>query len=172
MPRNYLHKRKVRETIADHIDRMSQHSIEVLEAGCGRQWPVKLENIRLTGVDMDPIALKHRKQEDLDVAIHGDLRSVELPPESFDVIYCAFVLEHVDGAKKVMDNFVRWLKPGGLIVLTFPNRDSVFGFFTPVTPFWFHVVFKRYVKGKEHAGKPGHPPYQTFHAPSSWKTFV
>ncbi len=159
----YLHKRQARNTIASYIEQASQRSIKVLEAGCGRQWPFTLKNIHLTGVDVDKLALEHRSQQDLDEAIHGDLRSVELPPESFDIIYCAFVLEHVDGAQMVLDNFIRWLKPGGSMILTFPNRNSVFSFFTRITPLWFHVAFKRYVKGKENAGKPGYPPYETFH---------
>ena len=39
----------------------------------------------------------------------------------------------------------------------------MYGFFTRTTPFWFHVLYKRYIVGNKHAGKPGHAPYPTSH---------
>lgn len=139
--------------------------LHILEAGCGRRWPFEKGDHTITGIDMDQHALDFRQKQkkDLDVAVLGDLREVQLAPASFDVIYSAFVLEHVDDAEKVLDNFVLWLKPGGLLMLTFPDRDGVYGFFTRITPFWFHVLYKRYVEGIKNAGKPGFVPYETFH---------
>jgi SAM-dependent methyltransferase len=144
-------------------------SLEILEAGCGRRWPLELNGVtyRLTGVDQDPDSLEHRKtgEKDLDEAILGDLRVVDFPDGRFDVIYSSFVLEHIAGAEGVLDRFTRWLKAGGLVLLIVPDRDSVWGFVTRMTPFWFHVLFKRWVQGHPHAGKPGHAPYPTVHDP-------
>lgn len=53
------------------------------------------------------------KTRDLDVAIVGDITSIKLPMESFDVVYSSFVLELVPRADAALKNFVRWLKPGG-----------------------------------------------------------
>ena len=100
---------------------------------------------------------------DLDITVLGDLRSVELAESSYDVIYSSFVLEHIDGAQIVLDNFLRWLRPGGLMILRFPDRDSVYGFITRITPFWFHVFYKKYIERDINAGEPGYPPYHTFH---------
>ena len=58
-----------------------------------------------------------------------------------------------------------WLKPHGIIVLKIPARDSVYGFVTRVTPFWFHVFYKRYLRGLPNAGKPGYGPCPTVHEP-------
>jgi SAM-dependent methyltransferase len=142
-------------------------TVRILEAGCGTQWPLKLTGVdySLTGLDLDRNALdiRMRTHGDLDETIHGDLRTAEFQPESFDVIYNAFVLEHVDGAEGVMDNFMAWLKPGGLLVLRIPNRDSVFGFVTRSLPFWCHVLFTKYVERIPNAGKPGHDPYPTYY---------
>src|ERR1700677_5081735 len=73
-------------------------SLSILEAGCGQRWTLDLSGIdyTLTGVDTDPVALDLRKTKarDLDVAILGDLCSVELPEASFDVVFSSFVLEH------------------------------------------------------------------------------
>jgi SAM-dependent methyltransferase len=141
--------------------------LEILEAGCGRNWPLKLDGIdyRLTGVDMDDKALQSRVNDvkDLHEAIVADLRYLDLGNRQFDVIYNSFVLEHVENAGLVMENFNRWLKPGGLLILKIPDRDTVFGFLTKITPFWFHVAYYKYVLGRENAGKPGFGPYPTFY---------
>lgn len=143
--------------------------LEILEAGCGRAGAFALPGVRyrLTGVDLDAHALEARRTvaRDLDVAVVGDLRSVELPDESFDVIVCAYVLEHVEGAERVLENFCRWLRPGGLLVVRVPNRDSAFGFVARHTPFWFHVAVWRYVYGSPEAGLAGHAPYPTSYDP-------
>lgn len=141
--------------------------LEILEAGCGRRWPINLADIEytLTGIDLDRTALEKRKtiQKDLDEIILGDLRKVDLPEGRYDVIYNSFVLEHIMGAEKVLWNFVQWLKPNGLMILRFPDRDSVYGFFARISPFWFHVGYKKYIYGDKNAGKPGYGPYPTFY---------
>jgi len=147
--------------------------LQILEAGCGRKWAIDLSGTRyrLTGVDLDAKALEHRKNSvrDLDEAIVGDLRAIDFPRGRFDVIYSAFVLEHVEGAEEVLEKLVLWLKPGGLLILQVPDRDSVYGFFARKTPFWFHVFYAKHFN--EHyrrlgtAGKPGSGPYPTHHDP-------
>jgi SAM-dependent methyltransferase len=137
--------------------------IEILEAGCGPSWHLQLGKVlyRLTGVDISPEALDRRKTvcRDLDEAILGDLCRVALAENAYDVIYSSFVLEHVHDARQVLDNFRRWLRPGGILVLRIPDRDSVWGLATRLTPFWFHILYKRYGEGKADAGKPGCEPF-------------
>jgi SAM-dependent methyltransferase len=155
--------RKARHRVmADYLE---GQSFNILEAGCGRKWPYPKGDHTITGIDMDPDALDYRQRErkDLDHTMLGDLRTTALKPSTYDVIYCAFVLEHLDGAQAVLDKFVKALKPGGLLMLTFPDRDGVYGFFTRITPFWFHVFYKRHIERIKTAGKPGFGPYETFH---------
>jgi SAM-dependent methyltransferase len=138
--------------------------LRILEAGCGRYWPLKLAvPYSLTGLDLDPDALAART--DLDHAILGDLRSAEFAPHSFDVIYSAFVLEHVPGARQVLERFRRWLAPGGSLIVKVPDRDSAYGFLTRITPFWAHVFVYRRIFGYPWAGTPGHAPYPTYYDP-------
>jgi SAM-dependent methyltransferase len=142
-------------------------SLKILEAGCGQTWGLDLNGIKyhLTGVDMDRAALEIRKHQtkDLDEIIEGDLGTVNLPENHFDVIYNSYVLEHIDGAETVMKNFHRWLKPGGIMILRFPDRQSSYGFMTRFTPHWFHVFFKKVMMGDPNAGKPGFAPYRVFY---------
>jgi len=143
--------------------------LSILEAGCGQTWWLNLDPVPyvLCGVDIDRKALEIRKYQkgDLHETVEGDLRTVELGDRQFDVIFCSFVLEHVDEADLVLKNFVRWLKPGGLLIVRVPDRDSVRGFITRMTPHWFHVLFYKLVLGREKAGQPGYGPYATFFHP-------
>jgi SAM-dependent methyltransferase len=144
-------------------------TIRILEAGCGQKWLLRLNGVKylLTGVDSDPHALDIRKNvvKDLDEAVVGDLRTVAFDTAKFDVIYNCFVLEHIHGAENVLRSFVRWLKPGGIIIIRIPDPDSVQGFVTRITPHWFHIFYYRYLLKKKTAGLPGHAPYRTFYDP-------
>ncbi|MGP8174348.1 MAG: class I SAM-dependent methyltransferase [Terracidiphilus sp.] len=143
--------------------------LSILEAGCGRSWKLDLTGIdyTLTGVDLDPAALELRKTmtRDLDVAILGDLCTINLPEASFDVVYSRYVLEHVRRADTALQNFVKWLKPGGLMILILPERESARGFYTRVLPYWSHLLFYRYILGNKQAGQQGQPPYPTYFHP-------
>jgi len=145
----------------------SKPYLSILEAGCGRRWPVDLNEIphELTGVDLDERALAHRRDVvgDLHHAVLGDLATVTFDPGTFDVIFCSYVLEHVRGAEHVLGKFVAWLRPGGLLIIKIPGRETVIAWLTRILPFWLHVAFYRYVLERPEAGKPGHAPYPVYH---------
>ena len=155
--------------LAEHVRRKASphRPLNILEAGCGNSWDLDLAGVPyvLTGVDVDEAGLHLRmtEQGDLDEAIVGDLRTVVLEENRYDVIYNSFVLEHIEEAERALDNFLRWVKPGGLILLRLPDRHSVYGFLTRVTPFWVHVLYKRHVEGNPSAGQPGFGPFPTVH---------
>ncbi|MEE9363143.1 MAG: class I SAM-dependent methyltransferase [Cellulophaga sp.] len=162
-------RQQMNKIIEDFIRKKSskKETMHILEAGCGRKWPFQLEGIDyvLTGVDMDKKALDIRKNilSDLHESIEGDLCSLDLGVDRFDVIYCSYVLEHIEKANVVLNNFVTWLKPNGIIIIKVPDPDSVHGYITRITPHWFHVFFYRFVLGNKNAGKPGYPPYPTYY---------
>jgi SAM-dependent methyltransferase len=139
--------------------------LNVLEAGCGRNSTLGLEGMtyRLVGVDIDAESLRLRKEwwNDLDEAIHADLRKVDLPAASFDIVYSVYVLEHIAGAEAVLDRLFEWVKPGGFVVMEIPDGDSVFGWVARHTPHRLHVWYKRHVQRRPNAGRPGFGPYPT-----------
>jgi SAM-dependent methyltransferase len=141
--------------------------IKVLEAGCGRSWPLDLGDFRmeLTGVDTDKDALNARMREvgDIDHPIVGDLREVVLKHGEFDLIYSCEVLEHINGAESLLERFLDWLKPDGVAICIFPDRDTVFGLLTRCSPHWIHVAYHKYIMGITAAGTPGFGPYRTIY---------
>jgi SAM-dependent methyltransferase len=144
--------------------------LKILEAGCGQKWGLDLTGIdyTLTGVDLDPAALRIRRDvtRDLDIAVEGDLRTVSLGGERYDVIYSSFVLEHVPEVERVLARFGDWIEPGGLLVIRVPDPKSVHGFITSATPHAFHVWYYRTIKKHPNAGKPGFVPYPVHY--SAW----
>lgn len=145
--------------------RAGQRSLEILEAGCGQRWFADLSDIdyRLTGIDLDRKALSIRMEtlKDLDEAICDDLFTVDIAPKSFDIVYNAFVLEHVEKPLELLARFHSWLRRDGLLILKIPDRCSAKGFVTAHSPYWIHVAYYQYYKGNPNADKPGHMPYPT-----------
>ncbi|HRI88291.1 MAG TPA: methyltransferase domain-containing protein [Candidatus Hydrogenedentes bacterium] len=54
---------------------------------------------------------------------------------AFDVIVCKFVLEHVSAPLRVLREFARVLRPGGIIAVLTPNRLSVFAAVSSLVPY-------------------------------------
>lgn len=141
--------------------------LRVLEAGCGREWYFNLPGVQCvtTGVDLDSAALEHRKhvKKDLTHAIVGDLRTVDLPCERFDVVYSSFVLEHIEGAETALDNLVGSLKPRGLLIVRVPDVEGVQSFLGRRLPHSLICFYYRHAWKIRDAGKPGFAPYPTFY---------
>ena len=144
---------------------VSAPHVQIIEAGCGWQWPKEFANPSavVIGIDTDTAALAKRK--DLTKTYVADIRTITLPRAQADVVYSSYVLEHVKGAEQALSNFVDWLKPGGIIILRIPDRDSAYGFLTRITPHWFHIAYYKYIVRWKNAGKKGFGPYPTFHEP-------
>jgi SAM-dependent methyltransferase len=134
--------------------------VRVLEAGCGSAAYVKFgENAHVVGIDIDPHQLERNTA--CDERILGDVETYDLPTSDYDAIVCWYVFEHLNYPDHALVRFARAVRPGGVVVLAFPNVMSPKGLVTKFTPFWFHVAFRRYVLGRKHAGTPGHGPFPT-----------
>ena len=91
----------------------------LLDIGCGRR---KLPGA--IGVDHRVVSFASKEdQRDVD----HDLLSFPYPfPEGYaDAIHCSHVLEHLPPTNKVMEEFYRLLKPGGLLYIECPHFSWV-----------------------------------------------
>jgi SAM-dependent methyltransferase len=89
----------------------------------------------------------------------GDLRSVPLPPRSFDIVYCGFLLEHIQNAALVLDRFVAALRPGGLLLLRVRDRDCAAAVLDRKVP----EPLRRALWARLHPGEPG--PFPAVYEP-------
>src|SRR5690606_5095737 len=145
--------------------RAGQEFIHILEAGGGSASRVVFEHPRrVTVVDISRSQLE--RNEAADEKICADLHLAAVDPEAFGAIVCYEVLEHLQDPPRVLSNLAAALRPGGIMVLAAPNRSSLEGLITRMTPHWFHVLVYRLIFKNKAAGTPGFPPFPTVHHPS------
>jgi SAM-dependent methyltransferase len=123
-----------------------RRGLEVLEAGCGSASHVAIPpGAVLTGIDISESQLAANSH--LNVKICGDLQTYRWPRDRFDLVICWDVLEHLPQPVLALRNLVEAVRSGGLLVLAVPNRDSLKGVLTRLTPYGFHLWFYRNVIG-------------------------
>jgi SAM-dependent methyltransferase len=57
----------------------------------------------------------------------GDLRTIPLPPRAFDIVSCSHLLDRIQHSELVLDRLVAALRPGGLLLLRFRDRECAAG---------------------------------------------
>jgi SAM-dependent methyltransferase len=139
------------------------HGLSIYEAGGGSTSflpPDVLRRSHVTVVDIDEDQIRNNSyaQE----TILGDIQTYRFPPNSFDLVICYNVLEHVPYVEAALAGFFQSLRRGGLILIGAPNPRSLSGVVTKYTPHWFHIWFYRHVVGKKNAGLPGEAPFPTY----------
>ena len=95
----------------------------VLDLGCGRGGLVELlwRNVRLaTGVDPDPPSLAQHRAAGMPV-IRAVGEKLPFAGESFDIVVCVWVLEHLEDPRAVLNEVARVLRPGGHFFFLTPN---------------------------------------------------
>jgi SAM-dependent methyltransferase len=142
---------------------LPEQALEVYEAGGGSTSflpPEVLRRSHVTVVDIDENQIRNNSYAH--ETILGDIQTWRFPPDSFDLIICYNVLEHVPYVEAALAGFFQSLKRGGLILIGAPNPRSLSGVVTKYTPHWFHIWFYRHIVGKKNAGLPGEPPFPTY----------
>jgi SAM-dependent methyltransferase len=140
--------------------------LAIYEAGGGSTSFLPLELLgrsHVTVVDIDEDQI--RNNDYAQQTILGDIQTHRFAPNSFDLVICYNVIEHLPDVEAALVGFCQSLKQGGLILIGAPNPKSLSGIVTKYSPHWFHVWFYRHVRGEKQAGQPGHPPFPTFFHP-------
>jgi SAM-dependent methyltransferase len=140
--------------------------LAIYEAGGGSTsfLPLEvLERSHVTVVDIDEEQI--RNNDYAQETILGDIQTHRFEPNSFDLVICYNVIEHLADVEAALKGFCEALKQGGLILIGAPNPRSLSGVVTKYSPHWFHVWFYRHVRGDKMAGQPGHAPFPTFFHP-------
>lgn len=69
------------------------------------------------------VALLKSKYPNL--TIHHSLFEDFVPKHEYDSILMSHILEHVEDPEQVLSLATKWLKPGGLLIASVPNADSI-----------------------------------------------
>ena len=117
----------------DYIDRIASLSGKaVLDVGCGGgilSEAMAGRGAQVTGIDLGEKALKVAQLHKLESGAAVDYRLVsveelaEEQPESFDVVTCMEMLEHVPDPSAIVGACTRLVKPGGQVFFSTLNRN-------------------------------------------------
>ncbi|MEI8290829.1 MAG: class I SAM-dependent methyltransferase [Verrucomicrobiota bacterium] len=100
----------------------------VLDVGCGTGdflFRMRALGWAVTGVDFDGKAIANAKAKHGFNLLHTDLAGAHFPDNSFDAITMHHVIEHVPEPVALLSEAKRILKPGGRLVVTTPNVQSL-----------------------------------------------
>jgi methionine biosynthesis protein MetW len=101
----------------------------VLDVGCATgnlgEALIKQKNCKVDGMETNPKAAQAAKQRGygnvFDVNLDYQLNSLTGLENKYDVIVCADVLEHLVSPETALHYLQKFLKPGGKVVISFPN---------------------------------------------------
>lgn len=100
----------------------------VLDVGCGAG--ERLDYFKALGwgaaigIDSDPVAAERARALGRDVR-HGGAERLPVADGTADAVFMHHLLEHVQRPLEIIEQARRVLKPGGRIVITTPNAESV-----------------------------------------------
>ena len=121
----------------------------ILDAGCGdgtlSPHDYRAPTRRVTGADVEASIQVHPR---LDQAAQADLAQLPFARESFDLVLCKFVVEHLENPRAVFAEFHRVLAPRGIVVLHAPNGWHYIQIIARLTPHAFHDYATRRVLGR------------------------
>jgi 2-polyprenyl-3-methyl-5-hydroxy-6-metoxy-1,4-benzoquinol methylase len=107
----------------------------ILDIGCGDGFHLSLlaksgkKNWSLEGIDIDKNAVEAARLKGLKVHM-GTIEELDLPEESYDLIFMIMTIEHVERPDKTICSIKKLLKKGGRLVIVTDNTNSVdFKFF-------------------------------------------
>lgn len=122
----HLHRYRLAATMA--------HDRDVLDLASGEGYgPALLARtaISVVGVEIDRDTVEHSRANyplaNLRILEGSMLERATVPAQSFDVVTCFEALEHVTEHDKLLDVVVHALRPGGVFVVSTPDRDVYSG---------------------------------------------
>lgn len=109
------------------IESMLEKDSAILDVACGDgsglKWFLDNKFTNVTGCEINPRKASKARSYGYPI-IEQDLHELELPKESFDVIYSSHTLEHAINPTKALKGFHRLLKPYGKLFIVLPYPDK------------------------------------------------
>jgi ubiquinone biosynthesis O-methyltransferase len=133
----------------------------ILDVGCGNGRDLiqlATKGCKCVGIDLSSKMIEEARKELLKNNIEGvkleigDATNLRFSNQIFDKVFASEVLEHIPDYNKAISEMARVLKPSGCLVITTPNRRSLYG-------------FDRYVISEKILKRKSRHPYD------AWKTF-
>lgn len=121
----------------------------ILDAGAGAgeifSYNLREYVTEIVGVDLDP---RVETNPQLHRGIRTDLTSIPVEDNYFDLVFCRYVLEHIENPQEFLQEIYRILKPGGCFLLLTPNKWHYVSLASLLSPKWFHNWYNR-LRGRD-----------------------
>lgn len=103
---------------------------QVLDLGCGAGIFLELlrrDGVNAMGVERDPVIAEYGRGLGLDIVTEDALGFLTASSQLFDGIYCSHFVEHLpfEAVQKLISLLAARLAEGGVLVLTFPDPESI-----------------------------------------------
>lgn len=112
--------------ILDEVENLKKTGY-LLDIGCGAGTFLELAKSRswkVLGLDSSKAAMHYATRRKIKV-INERVEKTRLVPNKFDIVSAFQAVEHFTDPLKVLKTIHKTLKPGGLLVITTPNRTSL-----------------------------------------------
>lgn len=133
--RNFLqkiwHTQKLKK-VCQLINGINKNPESILDVGSASGWflsqlSIFYPNAKCAGVDIYKDAISYGKKMYPSLRlIHTDAHTLPFGDNSFDVIVCTEVLEHVEDPEQVLQEIKRVLKPNGVAVIEMDSGNLLF----------------------------------------------
>jgi ubiquinone/menaquinone biosynthesis C-methylase UbiE len=150
---------------------LADNPASILEVGCGTGYFVRhaaeqVPGARVVGLDMDEsrIAFARSRSDAPNAKFQpGDLTSLPFADDSFDLVFCRFVLVHYSDPLQAIAEMSRVTRPGGRVAAYEMIHDAIW--FSPPKPA-FTRLLKRTI---DVLREQGAEPDQGLHLPTAMK---
>lgn len=146
------------EKVVAHLSQYA--SPKVLDIGCGRKSDIGRylkdhdTHALIHGADLDEYSLKNADVDELFIC---DAADMPFDDGSYDVVFSQFLLEHVHDSQQTVDSIARVTAPGGLAALIIPNPTSPASTVAKMTPYSFHLFFKKTIQQYDNVSEDTFP---------------
>jgi len=124
-----MRRRNIHELLMPLLDAATT-TLQVVDIGCGSGdvlAGLPREKMRVFGMDFSPEMVRQASIDHTqDRFLAGDATKLPLAFDSADIAVSSGVIEYIPNPLMAVAGIVATLKPGGHLIISFPNRKSVF----------------------------------------------